>query len=516
MPLTKAEELELAELEKEKASYSRNQSNASANNPGDYLQSLWRGATTENLKGSNDPLAAIGKAGQWVNQQAENQGVALSRGLSRYGLPPEMSAIAGTAAPTMSKYFMPTNRLGAGVILAHNLLKGAQLGKGAIEETSSAFPRLGETLGLSSRTSPKVPFPVDSSLPKSVTENPYFVNTSKAADDIIRTEAAKSGLEPNPEFAKKMYSDLHDKVHAAKEALGAGKKLLPEQKKALEDFKTLVSKTWMDANPEDWLKLHGGMSEVKKAAKPGALATILSAGARLNPQDVQRSLDHPEIMYGPSVEKETAVYVKTLGGLKGKVESLSGRLNATIVDPADYKEAINKAGRLLNKTPLESDIEKKLSPQIALDGVQSINKLLRDKMYTSSLGKDAIRNIMTVKDGLMEFLENNGSPNLRKAASNLRDAYIRESMSNWMPKNKFGSNDTLRAMAMAGEVGSAAKTMLMGHPLAALPIAGAAAYMSPKIIGSAVRNIGALKGPVAQKGVKSLATPLANAFGGNQ
>lgn len=253
-----------------------------------------------------------------------------------------------------------------------------------------------------------------------------------------------------------------------------------------------------------------------KNSKPGTLAQLIQgrAGRSISLGEAQYALDHPNVLSeAQSIPEANKAYSEAAPGLMGKVQSLAKRLNVTAVGPGDYNEAINRAGRLLNGTPIPSDGATSLTAQDALEGVQTINKAMRDKRFTMALPEEQVRMFMELKDGLMGFLQENGAPGLRAAGKNLFEAHVKDSFSSWAPKNKFGSTDALRTMAGMGQMGTAAALTAAGHPLVALPIAANAALTSPRVIGGLIQNAAAAPGAIAA-GAPVIGAMSANAAGG--
>lgn len=257
-------------------------------------------------------------------------------------------------------------------------------------------------------------------------------------------------------------------------------------------------------------------SAVPKNSKPGTLAQLIQgrAGRSISLGEAQYALDNPKVLTdAQSIPDANKAYAEAAPGLVGKVQSLAKRLNVTAVGPSDYTEAIDRAGRLLNGTPIPSDKATELTAQDALEGVQTINKAMRDKRFTMSMPEDQVRTFMELKDGLMGFLQENGAPGLRAAGKNLFEAHVKDSFSSWAPKNKFGSTDALRTMTGMGQMGGAAALAAAGHPLAALPIAANAALTSPRVIGGLIKNAAAAPGAIAAGG-PAIGAMTSNASGG--
>jgi len=251
------------------------------------------------------------------------------------------------------------------------------------------------------------------------------------------------------------------------------------------------------------------------SSKPGVLASLIQAraGRGISLGTAQYVLDHPEVLENaPSIDEATQKYVEAVQGLKGRVQSIAERLNKTVVTPADYNAAIDRAGRLLRGSPIDEDMAKALTPQDALEGVQTINKALRDKMYTSTMDPSQIGEVLKVKDGLMDYLQNNGVPKIREAATDLFRAHVKDAFSDWLPKNKFGSPDALRTMAGMGQMGTAGALAAAGHPIAAVPFAANAALTSPRVFGGIIQNVAAV--PRALPSAGAAVAAGANAAGG--
>jgi hypothetical protein len=250
--------------------------------------------------------------------------------------------------------------------------------------------------------------------------------------------------------------------------------------------------------------------------KPGWAAQLIQgrAGRGMSLGEAQYAIDNPNVLSdAKSIPEANAAYADSVSGLQGKTQSIAQRLNQTIIGPGDYNNAINRAGRLLNGTPVPADGATKLSPQDALEGVQTINQALRDKMYTSAMPPQQVGEILKVKDGLMDYLQNNGSPGMRAAAKDLFEAHVKDAFSNWLPQNKFGSTDALRTMSGMGQMAGGAALAAAGHPVGGAILAGNAALSSPRVLGSIIQNVGAAPAALSA-GVKIAAPVLANEAGG--
>lgn len=255
--------------------------------------------------------------------------------------------------------------------------------------------------------------------------------------------------------------------------------------------------------------------------KPGFLAQLIQgrAGRNISLGTAQYAIDNPGVLdNAKSLEEANEAYANAVPGLKGKVQSLGQRLNKTVLDPGDYSNAINRAGRLLNGTPIKGDSsivmgggKPLLTPQDALEGVQTINKALRDKMYTSSLPPDQVHEVVALKDKLMDFLQNNGAPNMRAAARDLFEAHVKDAFSDWLPRNKFGTTDAMRTMTGMGQLGTAGAIAAAGAPGVAAPIAANALLSSPRVMGGVVKNLAAV--PRAAATMMKAAPAAANLAG---
>lgn len=253
-----------------------------------------------------------------------------------------------------------------------------------------------------------------------------------------------------------------------------------------------------------------------RSSKPGTIAQLIQgrAGRSMSLGEAQYALDNPKVLTdAKSIAEAGKDYADATPDLVGKVQSLAKRLNVTAIGPGDYNEAINRAGRLLNGTPIPSDGATSLTAQDALEGVQTINKAMRDKRFTMALPEDQVRTFMELKDGLMGFLQENGAPGLRAAGKNLFEAHVKDAFSSWVPKNKFGSTDALRTMTGMGQLGTAAALTAAGHPLVALPIAANAALTSPRVLGGLIKNAAAAPGAIAAGG-PAIGAMTANMSGG--
>lgn len=231
-------------------------------------------------------------------------------------------------------------------------------------------------------------------------------------------------------------------------------------------------------------------------SKPGLFAQWIQgrAGRKISLGEAQYAVDNPAVLdRAKSIDEAVDAYGDAVLGLKGKIQSLRQRLNKASIGSGDYTNAIDRADRLYRGTPIPADKAISLTPQDALEGVQTINQAIRDKQFTMSLPPDQVSEYLKIKDNLMNYLQNNGAPRIRQAARDLFEAHVKENFSSWLPQNKFGSADALRTTWAAGQAGTAASLALMGHPISALPIVANAAMASPKVLGGIIKGAGAVK-----------------------
>lgn len=248
--------------------------------------------------------------------------------------------------------------------------------------------------------------------------------------------------------------------------------------------------------------------------KPGFRAQVITgmAGRNISPGVAQYAIDNPGVLdSAKSIEEANKNYADQIPGLKGKVQSLADRINK-IPGSADFDESASRGWRLLRGTEVDAAGNKvPLTPQSALESLQSINQMIRDKAYTSQLHTDKLAEILKTKDGLMDFMQNNGSPGLRAAAKDLFEAHVKDAFSDLLPRNKFGSTDALRTIAGASGLGKAGAVALAGHPVAALPMAAGVAAMSPRFWGGVIKNVAAI--PAAASMALKAAPAAANYAG---
>lgn len=234
--------------------------------------------------------------------------------------------------------------------------------------------------------------------------------------------------------------------------------------------------------------------------KPGIVAQLGQARTKVPAGDIQQAINDPSIFQAPSVQDAGKAYQSSLGEVKNATQSLSNKLNKTILSEGDYTDAINRAGRILSGTETATNaagelVPVEMDPQTALESVQSINRFIRNKSFTSKLDKGQMGEILNLKSDLMAYMENNGLPGVREAATNFRKASINENLSKILPQNKFGGNDALRTMGSGAELATAAGFALTGNPLMALPLAADALTSSPAVLGGAIRNYQSLSNP---------------------
>lgn len=247
-------------------------------------------------------------------------------------------------------------------------------------------------------------------------------------------------------------------------------------------------------------------------AKPGIMAQIGQARTKVPAGDIQQAINDPSVFKAPSVEDANKAYGVAAGPLQSAARSLGARLNKTVLGEADYTEAINQAGRVLNGTELDAAGKAvQMDGQTAMEGVQSVNRFLKNKAMTSKLDKPQLSSLYELKSGLMDWMEQNGNPGMRAAALDLRKAHVAENLSNILPQNKFGGNDAMRTMFSGGQLAGAAGLALAGHPVAAVPIAAEAITASPAVLGGAIRNYHSLSSPEVMNGVGQALNAAQNA-----
>ena len=263
-----------------------------------------------------------------------------------------------------------------------------------------------------------------------------------------------------------------------------------------------------------------GISKPGVVAKLGQMKTKVAAG------DIQQAIDDPSVFQAPSVAEANAQYGQSMGPLQGAAKSLRQQTGKTLLGEADWNEAINRPGRILAGTEMtdaaaqapeavsESDklnrsmglpppapggpsgqVPVKMDPQTALEGVQSINRFMRNKVNTAKLDPEQIGELLAQKEQLTQFLEQNGTPGMRAAAKVLRKAHVSENLGRIAPVNKSGGTDVLRSMVAAGEGATAASHALSGNVLGAVPYAFDAVAASPAMLGGAIRNYHSLSNP---------------------
>ena len=236
------------------------------------------------------------------------------------------------------------------------------------------------------------------------------------------------------------------------------------------------------------------------SAKPGIVAQMGNARSKVPAGDIQQAINDPSVFSAPSVQEANAGYGRTVGPVQGATQSLGSKLDKTILAEGDYVEAINRSGRIMNGTEMVADatgnqVPVQMDPQSALEGIQSINRFLKNKAFTQKLDQPQLAEIYQLKDGLMTWMESNGTPGMREAAGLVRKAHVRENLSGIIPQNKYGGNDALRTMWAGSEMASAGALALSGHPLAAIPVAGWAATASPALWGGGIRNYHSASNP---------------------
>lgn len=234
----------------------------------------------------------------------------------------------------------------------------------------------------------------------------------------------------------------------------------------------------------------------KPIQKPGVVAQLGQARTKVRGEDIQQAINDPSVFQAPTVKAANEAYGAAAGPLKGAARSLRDQTGKVLLGEADWSEAINRPGRILAGTELDASGKVvSMDPQTALEGVQSINRFTRNKANTAKLDKEQFGELLKLKDQLITFLERNGTPGMRAAATVLRKAHVKENLSTILPQNKFGGNDALRGMEAGAELSAAAALALSGNPLAAIPPALYGLTASPALLGGAIRNYHSVTNP---------------------
>lgn len=473
------------------------------------------------------PFNAAAAGGRFVNQKIQQGAGASAEQLGKMGVNPYLAALPGTIAGTAAQATIPQT----GPQVAASVLPYAErLGQEAASLSSQPLAQeggqpLSRVLGSSQAGGSSSSYIL-----------PPEIETVKAQKGPILQQWAQT--------QQKWNEAMTEMAAARKTAFRTGN--IDEFENTFNDSpvvkKVIEAETQMNAieakNP-DIAKLRGisGFDEedlnylanppakatVAQAVKPnppGNMAQLISAkGGRsqITPSMAQYALDHPEVLNKDiTVAEATKNYADAVPGLKGKTADLAEKLDKTVIRPSDYDEAINEAGRALKNDTL--------TPQSALTGLQSINKALRDRQYTSGMDKGQVAEIAKVKDGMMDYLQNNGAPKIREAAHELFEAHVKEAFSGLVPKNKFGSPDSLKTMIGMGQLGTAgalaAGGIASGHPIAglaaAVPVAGNALLSSPAVLGQLIRESGAIRNPANFNTAIRMGVPLSNMLSNTQ
>lgn len=514
--------------------------------PASTLMDMWNAANTKDLQNApvSDLAADAARGGQYLQKNVERGSQDMVNMLhQKLGLPSEIAAIPGAAVNTFGEYRIPQTRLGVYLSLLPGLAQGVQAAKGGIDKlrgvSNAASALRGEASGLSAAAKgsqadfhavgstliPRSSLPQAKEWSKALNEYQDAVlsaNKSRGlayqSGNIDEFEKAFANMShPDAKQMEVAFNKLQSLQKANPELSGLSQ-LQTAGQEGLGDIASLGSQQAAQAAPQ----------AVAKAAPPGQLAQMITARAgrangKLTPQMAQYAINNPKVLdEAPSLEKATAGYKEAIGGLKGKTQALSERLNKTVIRPGDYDGAIDRAGRILSGTPLK-DEPTKLDPQEALTGLQSINQAMRDRAYTQGMHPDQQAAILKVKEGLLDFLQNNGSPKIRSAGKQLYEAHIKDAFSSWLPQNKFGSPDALRTTLGMGQFGAGASEALaaaaMGHPGAGIlgvGMMGNAALSSPRVSGQLIREYGALRNPATWQGIQQSGIGLSNALGNNE
>lgn len=543
--------------------------------PASTLMDMWHAANTKDLQNASlyDPLADVARGGQYLQKNVERGSQDMVNMLhQKLGIPSEIAAIPGAALNTVSEFVVPQTRLGVGLAAlpyAAKAISGAGRALGVLRGGGSALEsnlakaapsseglaEAGQAASSGPASLPQAPANALERGPSSwsLTDNPSIFKgqISDWQKGLMQEEARRYGTTADhPEIAQWAANRTKQTIGNLAEEL---RKIGRSGKVDESQIDVLIRRMQHEGDRLDVLKGMGTMPQnipidemgrplgtaaaasaeaASKIArnKPGAIAQLITARAgksngKLTPQMVQDALDNPKILdEAPSLEEAASGYKEAIGGLKGKTQALSERLNKTVIRPGDYDGAIDRAGRILNGTPLK-DEPAKLNPQEALTGLQSINQAMRDRAYTQGMHPDQQKEVLKVKEGLLDFLQNNGTPKIREAGRKLYEAHIKDAFSSWLPQNKFGSPDAMRTTWMSGEAASGLGSMLggaaMGHPIAGAGL-GAALYggtklanallTSPRVAGKLIQNLGTLRDPTTWQGIQQSGIGLSNAL----
>lgn len=502
---------------------------------------LWAALTTNDLSGASklDPLAQGARLGQFADKGNQEYAALIAKYGNRIGnavegaIPGSIGKAAGqyvrdtgnidsTVLSTASKFLLPQNRLGVASYLVEPAMGAYQWMKGP--KTGVSKPGVIAKLGQ--------------------------MKTKVAAADIQQAIDDPSVFQsPSVAEANRQYGKAMGPLQGAAKSLRqqTGKTLLGEAdwNEAINRPGRILAGTEMETLPPTPVAQNIIRQETPIASRITPKSEISHSASEIVPDrvnvpttgtkdistDLRRIVDIVKRARGEGVsaksimtDSEKSIYDRFANPIESAathnvpIHTLvtEGEMTSPVNDFAE-KTVLNKGnpiyagankyefGGTINKasykpggviySPQPGPSPVKMDPQTALEGVQSINRFMRNKVNTAKLDPEQIGELLAQKEQLTQFLEQNGTPGMRAAAKVLRKAHVSENLGRIAPVNKSGGTDVLRSMVAAGEGATAASHALSGNVIGAVPYAFDAVAASPAMLGGAIRNYHSASNP---------------------
>ena len=445
--------------------------------------------TTKNLEGASglDPFAQVARLGQFANrgnqqyadiiaEQSGRMGAALDRGIPGLGgAVTDAGIVAAGVLGTASEFLLPQNRLGAAAYAISPMMRAYQSLRGA----STAYAKPG-TVAQLGQARTKVPA---GDIQQAINDPSVFTAPSVTEANIAYGEAAGPLQGAARSLRQQTGKTLLGEADWT-EAINRPGRILAgtEMKPGVSLPERIISKKEMIGRGAD-----GSLSKAYERNIPinklDGLEPVPASDIASGKYVAGREITVPiEVSYNAATDK----YVVYGGNHRIAQAKANGDSFITAFIEPDGGQIGQSATTMF---PLKMD------SQTALEGIQSINRFMRNKVNTAKLDKEQLGELLKQKDLLMTFLEEHGTPGMREAALVLRKAHVRENLGRIMPQNKFGGTDALRTMGAGATAAGAASLALAGHPIAAIPLALEAATSSPALWGGAIRNYQAISNP---------------------
>lgn len=192
------------------------------------------------------------------------------------------------------------------------------------------------------------------------------------------------------------------------------------------------------------------------------------------------------VMNAPKLKAAKDFYSAAAGGLKHWSESVAERFG-TLTPSSKINEVIEEGQKYL-----QGDKGVEMNPQKALDFIQSVNLKQRSVMAEvkdSTLRSQMVDEFASMKDKMYDFLEKNGKPALREAGRILRNAFVKDEVTNLLPVNKGGDRNVLRGVGAGYKILEGGGQILEGQPIKGAINMGIGTMFSPKMFTGVANNI---------------------------